>query len=289
LLGPSAAPRTVTLRRLPLLALLLALTGAAAYTPSAEGAPQGAFTMRGTVSYVVDGDTLQVRVDGGGMTRVRLIGVDTPEQGACYAARASEQTRRLALGKRVVLKGDPTQDTRDRYNRLLAYVWIPGGKDLGFQLINGGFGRPYVFRTPFERLRPYRVAEQSARTARRGLWSACSTAAAPTSASTPTCARPTSWTHARRLVGTQAAIQGPVVDTYFAHRTTGRPTFLDVGRPYPNPERFRVVIWGENRAAFNVPERRLANRVVCVTGEVTLFRGSAQIVVRSPTQLRVVR
>ena len=49
------------------------------------------------------------------------------------------------MSKQVVLRGDATQDTRDRYGRLLAYVWLPGGKDLGHQLIAGGF-RVYVYR-----------------------------------------------------------------------------------------------------------------------------------------------
>jgi endonuclease YncB( thermonuclease family) len=122
---------------------------------------------------VVDGDTVDVALRGGGRERVRLIGIDTPERGSCFAASAAAEARRLALGKRVVLKGDATQDTRDRYGRLLAYVWIPGGKDLGYQLIGGGFGKVYVYRDAFQRLGAYRRAEQAAKGSTRGQWDAC--------------------------------------------------------------------------------------------------------------------
>src|SRR3954471_10771859 len=115
-----------------LLALLLVGLTAAAVAATARPAPERAFTVRGSVSYVVDGDTIAVRLDNRRREKVRLIGIDTPERGDCLSARATSQARRLADGRRVVLRGDATQDTRDRYGRLLAYVWI-GGRDLGYQ------------------------------------------------------------------------------------------------------------------------------------------------------------
>jgi micrococcal nuclease len=66
--------------------------------------------------------------------------------------------------------GDPTQSTRDRYRRLLAYVWLPGGKDLGFQLLAGGYARVYIFRTPFQRLAAYRTTESRGRALRSSVW-----------------------------------------------------------------------------------------------------------------------
>jgi endonuclease YncB( thermonuclease family) len=144
------------------LALLVPATAAA-----------GTFTMRGEVSRVVDGDTLDVTLARGGSTRVRLIGIDTPERGDCYADRATAEAQSLALGKRVVLRGDATQATRDRYGRLLAYVWLPGGRDLGYRLVDGGFGKVYVYDRPFRRLDAYRGAEDASRSAGRGLWGSC--------------------------------------------------------------------------------------------------------------------
>jgi endonuclease YncB( thermonuclease family) len=149
------------------------------------GAPGGRFTERGTVTYVGDGDTVDVRLANGKRERVRVLGIDTPERGACHFRQASAQARRLALGKRVVLRGDATQDTRDRYGRLLAYVWLPGGKDLGYRLVRDGFARVYVFERPFRRVSAYRRAERVAQRASRGLWKACGDAGPKTIAQPP--------------------------------------------------------------------------------------------------------
>ncbi len=153
-------------RRLLLLVVLLALV-------AVPPAVAGSFTKRGTVERVIDGDTLVLRTRGGDEERVRLIGIDTPEVGSCYAARATQRARSLAGGARVVVTGDPTQATRDRYGRLLGYVGLPGGIDLGRRLVLGGFGKVYVYDRPFRRLTRYRQAEGTARRLGRGLWSAC--------------------------------------------------------------------------------------------------------------------
>jgi micrococcal nuclease len=139
----------------------------------ASAATSGEFTQRGVVTKVVDGDTLWVQLAGGKSEKVRLIGVDAAERGACFAAAATDRARRLALSKQVTLRGDRTQATRDRYGRLLAYVWIPGGRDLGYQLIAGGFAKVYVTRDPFQRLSAYRSAESHAKSARTGRWTTC--------------------------------------------------------------------------------------------------------------------
>lgn len=150
-----------------LVAVVGALSVAVASSPPASA---GRFTMKGTVTSVVDGDTLDVRLLSGKRERVRLIGIDTPERAACYASQATAAARRLAQGGRVTLKGDPTQDMRDRYSRLLAYVSLPKGRDLGFQLIRGGYAKVYVYDRPFQRLSAYRNAESAARGLARSVW-----------------------------------------------------------------------------------------------------------------------
>jgi endonuclease YncB( thermonuclease family) len=126
---------------------------------------------------VVDGDTVDVRLQSGKRERVRLIGIDATERGACFSAQASSRARALALDSEVVLRGDATQDTRDRYGRLLAYVWLPGGRDLGYQLVAGGFARVYVYRDVFQRHAAYSRAERRAKGSPRGLWKQCATQA----------------------------------------------------------------------------------------------------------------
>jgi len=80
---------------------------------------------------VTDGDTIVVRSGSGRRYKVRLIGIDTPEVFGgveCGGRQASASMKRLAPpGRRVRVYGDPTQDRRDRYGRLLAYVKTRGG------------------------------------------------------------------------------------------------------------------------------------------------------------------
>ena len=88
----------------------------------------------GTVTYVVDGDTLDV--DG---VTVRVQGIDTPERGRCGYQRAKDRVAELVAGRRVVVSNGGG-DTRDRYDREIAYVqW--DGLDLGTVLIGEGLAR----------------------------------------------------------------------------------------------------------------------------------------------------
>jgi endonuclease YncB( thermonuclease family) len=127
------------------------------------------FTLRAKVTRIVDGDTLIARVSVRRSERVRLIGIDTPEVDRCYAAQATLTARKLALNRRVKLQGDRTQSRRDRFGRLLAYVLLPSGRDLGRELIRSGRGVVFVFSRPFAKLASYRAAEAAARSARLGL------------------------------------------------------------------------------------------------------------------------
>lgn len=124
------------------------------------------------VTRVVDGDT--VELDNG--ETVRLIGIDTPEVYGgteCGGARASAYMEQIATGRRVSVRTDPTQDTYDRYGRLLAYL-DAGGTDLGEAVVRAGWARVYVYDEPFERLTAYRHAARAARGGDRGVWRSCS-------------------------------------------------------------------------------------------------------------------
>ena len=164
--------------------LTLVLVTTAPTAEARDSASQGRFALAGVVTAVVDGDTIDTRLDGGRKERVRLIGIDTPERGDCFFAQASARTRALALGRRVVLRGDATQDTRDRYGRLLAYVDVGGSTDLGRALLRGGHAKVYVYDRPFQRVAPYRTAEAAAKKTPAGLWIACASSPPAPPAST---------------------------------------------------------------------------------------------------------
>jgi micrococcal nuclease len=160
------------MRRLGVKVFLLcacALGGVAAgHATSSASAP-----LTASVTRIVDGDTLVARLGSGRTERVRLLGIDTPEVGTCYAAQATAAARTLALGRKVRLVGDSTQAVRDRYSRLLAYVVLPGGVDLGRTLVARGAAKVYVYDRPFARVSGYRSAETSARDRGLGLWGSC--------------------------------------------------------------------------------------------------------------------
>ncbi len=126
---------------------------------------------------VVDGDTLDVDEPDGQYphTRVRLIGVDTPEidkspQGAMYfGAEASAFTSSQAVGKpvRIVLK---EKETRDVHGRLLAYVYLGDGDTmLNEEIIAQGYGYCYT-SYPHPWMKRFVEIEQRARKQKLGLW-----------------------------------------------------------------------------------------------------------------------
>lgn len=122
---------------------------------------------------VVDGDTIIVNIDGK-KERVRLIGVDTPETKhpkkpvQYFGKEASAFTKSMVEGKKVRLEYDFQK--RDKYNRLLAYVYLKDGTFLNAEIIKQGYGFAYV-RYPFKYLDDFRAYEKKARRNKSGLWS----------------------------------------------------------------------------------------------------------------------
>jgi hypothetical protein len=98
-----------------------------------------------------------------------------------------------------------------------------------------------------------------------------------------------SWSNASTHVGERVTVEGPVVSTKYASSSRGEPTFLNIGKPYPDPGRFTVVIWGENRSNFpESPEDAYEGKNICVSGLIETYQGSPQIIVDSPSDIRTV-
>jgi micrococcal nuclease len=150
--------------------------GLDAILPGVFGSPEAGY---GKVVRVVDGDTLEIRTQGR-LETVRLIGIDTPEsvrpgvEPECGSARASAMMRRLAEGDEVRLIGDPSQDERDSYGRLLAYVF-PTRSEVSYQerLLTAGLADVYVFEREFELLERFERASQEAERHGRGVFGRC--------------------------------------------------------------------------------------------------------------------
>ena len=149
-------------RRLaPLLVLLVLALPAAAQS-----------TLEATVTRIVAGDTIHVRVDGH-LEKVRYIGVNTPEvhhprKGEEPGGRAAAAVNRdLVNGRRVRLELD-TQ-SRDRYGRLLAYVWVDETM-INAELVRRGFAQAMTVPPNVRHQSLFLKLQREAREARRGLW-----------------------------------------------------------------------------------------------------------------------
>jgi hypothetical protein len=93
---------------------------------------------------------------------------------------------------------------------------------------------------------------------------------------------------AKDHIGEQATVCGRVASARYAASTRGKPTFLNLDKPYPN-QVFTALIWGENRDRFGTPEEKYRDKAVCVTGQITEYRGAPEIVVSNPQSIELQR
>lgn len=89
---------------------------------------------------------------------------------------------------------------------------------------------------------------------------------------------------AKNHVGENQTVCGKVVSTRYAISSKGQPTFLNLDEPYPK-EIFTILIWGDNRSKFGMPESDYRDKNVCVTGKITSYRGTPEIVASKPTEI----
>ena len=150
-------------------AALRALLIAAVCATGCGGADDGRLGAR--VDRITDGDTIRLA----GLGPVRLIGIDTPEvygQQECFGRQASAFVKRLlAPGAEVSYKVGI--EPRDRYGRLLAYVWLKDGRFLNLLLADQGYAHPLTIPPNVDYADGFAAAARHARERGLGLWSAC--------------------------------------------------------------------------------------------------------------------
>ena len=155
-----------TLRRAALLAVVVGIAAVAVATDAAA--------LEVAVIRVVDGDTIHVRL-GERVEKVRYIGVNTPElhhptRGEEPGGReAADVNRRLVAGQRVRLELDV--QARDRYGRLLAYVWV-GSVMVNAELVRLGYAQVMTIPPNVRHQQRFVALAREAREAGRGLWGA---------------------------------------------------------------------------------------------------------------------
>ncbi|MFZ2682029.1 MAG: thermonuclease family protein [Patescibacteria group bacterium] len=130
----------------------------------------------GSVDRVIDGDTVDV-VLAGEVTRIRLIGVDTPEtvdprkEVQCFGLEASAFVQNLLADQVVTVEFDESQGMTDKYGRALAYLRLADGTNVGEKLLRDGYGYEYTYSKAYKYQQDFKNAEQLARDTESGLWS----------------------------------------------------------------------------------------------------------------------
>ena len=162
----SPTPSVVIVRTTPTLSPTTILIPNLSTTPN---------TKTYTVIQVVDGDTIKVSMDDI-KTTIRLIGLDTPETVdprkpvQCFGKEATNKMLELLRTKTVLMEEDKSQGDKDKYGRLLRYVFLPDETNVNKTLIQEGYAYEYTYDLPYKYQDAFKKAQISARESKRGLW-----------------------------------------------------------------------------------------------------------------------
>lgn len=125
---------------------------------------------------VVDGDTIHISYNGKD-EKVRFIGLDTPETKdprkpiQCFGREATAKMTEFVENKNVRLEFDKTQGERDKYGRILAFVYNEDNKNLAYEMIRQGYGNEYTYNSnPYKYQNEFKEAARKAREENKGLW-----------------------------------------------------------------------------------------------------------------------
>jgi len=137
-----------------------------------------------TILKIIDGDTIKVFFNNKEET-IRLIGIDTPETHRpntpiqCYGPEATQALTQKIQNQTIYLETDPSQDLRDKYNRLLAYVFLSNTtsntspENINLWMIQEGYAHEYTYSKPYKYQSEFQTAELFAQQELKGLWEEC--------------------------------------------------------------------------------------------------------------------
>ena len=225
-----------------------------------------------TCAAVIDGDT--IRLENG--ETVRLIGIDAPELSQLGGEMSRQYLAQLIQGKRITLdKGD---EDRDKYNRLLRFVYID---DLcvNEEMIRQGYAEAR-YLSPDDPLREYYIQlEIEAEITRAGLWS--DNIFQPRSNLNWDGLPVITWSDAHKYYNQCVSVEGVIVRTY----NSGVVCFLNFSKNY---DYFSAVIFASDFPEFAVPPKFFySGKRVRIIGIIKMYKGSPEIIVKTPDQIRV--
>lgn len=130
-----------------------------------------------SIANFVDGDTIAINMNGK-VEKVRFVGIDTPETHKpntpvqCYGPAAAAYTKNIIGSNKVRLVSDSLSTDRDRYNRLLRYVYLPDGTFVNQKLVQNGYAFYYPY-FPFTKSSQFAADQEAAMKTHKGLWGNC--------------------------------------------------------------------------------------------------------------------
>lgn len=136
--------------------------------------PNAGIIPENKVIRVVDGDTFEIFHEGKNQ-KVRMIGINTPEsvdprkEVQCFGIEASNKLKELIDGKIVRIESDETQDTKDKYGRLLRYVFL-NEENINQKMISEGYAFEYTYKKRYKFYDNFKKSEENARNNNLGLW-----------------------------------------------------------------------------------------------------------------------
>jgi micrococcal nuclease len=234
------------------------------------GCTQQADTISGTE--IIDGDTFRLTTGD----TVRLIGIDAPELSQPGGELSREYLTHLICGKRVTL--EKGCEDRDKYNRLLRFVYI-GNLCINEEMIRQGYAEARYL--PGSPIRDYYVQlEIQAEVTRAGLWS--DNVFQPRSCiDWESNLQVISWVNADQYYNQYVIIEGTIVDTY----NSGMVCFLNF---HPDYQYFTAVIFACDFPGFPYPpDTYYLGKKVQIIGIIKEYKGSPEIIVKTPDQIRI--
>ena len=234
------------------------------------GCTQQADTISGVE--IIDGDTFRLTTGD----TVRLIGIDAPELSQPGGEMSREYLAHLLLGNPITLERG--YEDRDKYNRLLRFVYI-GNLCINEEMIRQGYAEArYLPESPIRDY--YLQLEIQAETTRAGLWS--DNVFQPRfnlgwDSNLPVI----SWSEADNYYNQYVIIEGTIVDTY----NSGIVCFLNFHTDY---QYFTAVIFACDFPGFPYPpDTYYLDRKVHIIGIIKDYKGSPEIIVKTPEQIRI--
>ena len=225
-----------------------------------------------TCAAVIDGDT--IRLENG--ETVRLIGIDAPELSQPGGEMSRQYLTQLIQGKRITL--DTGYEDRDKYNRLLRFVYFDN-ICVNEEMIRNGYAEAR-YLSPDDPLREYYIQlEIEAEITGAGLWS--DNIFQPRSQLNWDGLPVINWSDAHKYYNQYVIVEGTIVRTY----DSGIVCFLNF---HTNYSYFTAVIFASDFPEFVMPpESFYSGKRVQIIGIIKMYKGSPEIIVKTPDQIRV--